>query len=79
MIASTDCLLLDGEWSESPRPCFLVTCFMIITATYTHTTTGPCGGRPAQEPQLALIAGRNFTVVFQKNVSHFNSTNPGES
>ena len=28
--------------------------------------TAPCGERPGQEPQLALIAGSQYTAVIQK-------------
>jgi len=40
-------------------------------------TTGPCGGRPVGIPSVIAEGGSNFTFVFQKNLDHFYSANPG--
>lgn len=40
-------------------------------------TTGPCGDRPMGPVQAYIRAGRNHTVVFQKNYSHFMASSPG--
>eukprot|EP00026_Physarum_polycephalum_P020614 Phypoly_transcript_23312.p1 GENE.Phypoly_transcript_23312~~Phypoly_transcript_23312.p1 ORF type:complete len:164 (-),score=24.44 Phypoly_transcript_23312:92-559(-) len=40
-------------------------------------TTGPCGGRPAQVPNVMLIGGTNFTVSWQKNENHWTQSQPG--
>eukprot|EP01125_Pyxidicula_operculata_P000241 TRINITY_DN10324_c0_g1_i2.p1 TRINITY_DN10324_c0_g1~~TRINITY_DN10324_c0_g1_i2.p1 ORF type:complete len:157 (-),score=31.55 TRINITY_DN10324_c0_g1_i2:66-536(-) len=39
---------------------------------------GPCGGKAPQEPKVVLLSGSNFTVVFQKNLNHWTSAQPGE-
>ncbi|KAF6017737.1 hypothetical protein EB796_023938 [Bugula neritina] len=40
--------------------------------------TGPCGGRPADDPpSLKLISGTNYTVTFQQNVNHLDPNSPG--
>jgi len=39
---------------------------------------GPCGGRAPQPPEIFLPAGRNFSVVFQKNLDHYFAANPGK-
>jgi len=39
---------------------------------------GMCGGRPAEQPKVVLEPGSNYTVVFQKNLDHYNSTGTGE-
>ncbi|CAH1785645.1 unnamed protein product, partial [Owenia fusiformis] len=47
-------------------------------ATDCLLTTGPCGGRqPHGYPPLAFKAGSNQTVIFQKNLDHYNKTTPG--
>jgi len=38
---------------------------------------GPCGKRDAAPPKVLAQAGSNFTFVFQKNLDHFYSSNPG--
>ena len=40
-------------------------------------TTGPCGGRPAQEADVLLVRGTNFTITWQKNENHWTAANPG--
>lgn len=37
----------------------------------------PCGNRPAMKPTVGIVAGDVFEVVFQKNLDHYNKTNPG--
>ncbi|KAL5015465.1 hypothetical protein ScPMuIL_009735 [Solemya velum] len=36
-----------------------------------------CGGRGAQANTVILRSGQNFTVIVQKNLNHFNMSNPG--
>ena len=43
-----------------------------------HLMTSPCGGRAMDDVRLYLRAGQNFTVVFQKNLDHWNSATPGD-
>ncbi|XP_065897849.1 uncharacterized protein [Dysidea avara] len=38
---------------------------------------GPCGGRKAMKPTVGIMAGVPYTVVFQKNLDHFNTADPG--
>eukprot|EP01113_Clastostelium_recurvatum_P032596 TRINITY_DN420_c0_g1_i2.p1 TRINITY_DN420_c0_g1~~TRINITY_DN420_c0_g1_i2.p1 ORF type:complete len:162 (-),score=39.49 TRINITY_DN420_c0_g1_i2:75-560(-) len=38
--------------------------------------TGPCGGVAMTKPQ-AIDRNTNYTIVFQKNANHWNTTNPG--
>eukprot|EP01121_Diplochlamys_sp_Union-15-3_P016902 TRINITY_DN584_c0_g1_i2.p1 TRINITY_DN584_c0_g1~~TRINITY_DN584_c0_g1_i2.p1 ORF type:complete len:165 (-),score=36.96 TRINITY_DN584_c0_g1_i2:59-520(-) len=40
--------------------------------------TAPCGGRPQQTPDILLPAGGNVTIVFQKNLNHYQANNPGK-
>ena len=37
----------------------------------------PCGGDDAADPQVVFEAGANFTLVFQKNLNHYNADAPG--
>lgn len=38
---------------------------------------GPCGKTNPTMDKLHLMAGQNYTVVFQKNLDHFNAAMPG--
>ncbi|XP_070534912.1 uncharacterized protein [Ptychodera flava] len=41
--------------------------------------TGPCGGRNSTgAPSQGVRLGSQYTVTFQKNLDHFNSTTPGK-
>jgi len=40
-------------------------------------TTGPCGGRPMQAPEVILLRDTNFTFTWQKNENHWTTANPG--
>ncbi|KAL3889977.1 hypothetical protein ACJMK2_002289 [Sinanodonta woodiana] len=37
----------------------------------------PCGGRLAEKSKIAVRAGENITVIFQKNLDHWNASSPG--
>ena len=39
--------------------------------------TGPCGKRPAEDPIVTLSIGHNVSVIFQKNLNHFDAAKPG--
>ena len=41
-------------------------------------TTGPCGGKEARHDAVTFHREENMTVVFMKNLDHFNSTSPGK-
>ena len=38
---------------------------LFIATADCYLTTGPCGGRPAQTPNVMLISGTNFTVSWR--------------
>lgn len=38
---------------------------------------GPCGGRPAETPTTIYKDNGNYTVIFQKNLDHYNKAAPG--
>ncbi|XP_076437558.1 uncharacterized protein LOC143276794 isoform X2 [Babylonia areolata] len=38
---------------------------------------GPCGGTIPTANKLSIVGGTNFTVIFQKNLNHFNEAHPG--
>eukprot|EP00028_Trichosphaerium_sp_Am-I-7-wt_P014963 CAMPEP_0168511774 /NCGR_PEP_ID=MMETSP0405-20121227/2361_1 /TAXON_ID=498012 /ORGANISM="Trichosphaerium sp, Strain Am-I-7 wt" /LENGTH=128 /DNA_ID=CAMNT_0008530067 /DNA_START=124 /DNA_END=510 /DNA_ORIENTATION=+ len=38
---------------------------------------GPCGGRAAANPTVAFAAGKNASIVFQKNLNHWTAGSPG--
>lgn len=40
-------------------------------------TTGPCGGRHAEQPKQILKSGSEYTIVFQKNRDHYASNATG--
>jgi len=55
---------MDGTNKKGASDCALV-------------SPGPCGGRAVESPVLIAKAGTNFTVVFQKNLDHWYSDEPG--
>ncbi|XP_033729611.1 uncharacterized protein LOC117318771 [Pecten maximus] len=43
-----------------------------------YLTQGECGGRMSDPNNMAVFQrGMNYTVILQKNLDHFNTTNPG--
>eukprot|EP01091_Cochliopodium_minus_P021271 TRINITY_DN9655_c0_g1_i1.p1 TRINITY_DN9655_c0_g1~~TRINITY_DN9655_c0_g1_i1.p1 ORF type:complete len:164 (-),score=46.56 TRINITY_DN9655_c0_g1_i1:30-494(-) len=38
---------------------------------------GPCGGRNPQEPAVEIHPAAQFYATFQKNLNHYNPSNPG--
>ncbi|XP_064383131.1 uncharacterized protein LOC135331808 [Halichondria panicea] len=37
----------------------------------------PCGGRPAEMPEVTFESGMNATIIFQKNLDHWVMATPG--
>ncbi|XP_013390313.1 uncharacterized protein LOC106158763 [Lingula anatina] len=46
-------------------------------ATDCGLTQGPCGGRSAKTPTIALKSDTIYPLVFQKNLDHYTETSPG--
>jgi len=43
-------------------------CFKIV---------GPCGDNVPADPEIEFFAGHSYNITFQKNLNHWNSTDPG--
>lgn len=41
-----------------------------------NLNTSQCGNMPAQAPLFSMVAGSNYTVVFQKNENHWTAAFP---
>ncbi|KAK6167608.1 hypothetical protein SNE40_021593 [Patella caerulea] len=52
--------------------------FNKVGAADCYLKTGPCGGRPKSENYVTLKAMQNLTVVLQKNLDHYSTTDPGQ-
>jgi len=48
-----------------------------IASNECFQTTAPCGSFPQGAPEVFYASGENITVIFQKNLNHWDATNPG--
>jgi len=48
-----------------------------IASNECFQTTGPCGSFPQSPPMVFYGSGQNLTVIFQKNLNHWDASAPG--